>query len=48
MIRNLWGTKLTEIVTSIQEPNWQKDPNLLSMVVPPQRLGPIPTIEQKA
>lgn len=48
MIRNLWGTKLTEIVTSIQEPNWQMDPNLLSMVVPPQRLGPIPTIEEKA
>jgi putative proteasome-type protease len=46
MIRNVWGSKLTEIVTTIQEPNWQMDPNLLPIMTPPKKLGPIPTIEE--
>jgi len=45
MIRNLWGQKLTEIVTSIQEPNWGNDQELLPILTTPKKLGPIPFIE---
>jgi putative proteasome-type protease len=45
MIRNVWGQKLTEIVTSIQEPNWENDQELLTILSLPKKLGPIPVIE---
>ena len=45
MIRNLWGQKLTEIVTSIQEPNWENDHGMLPILTTPKKLGPIPVIE---
>ena len=48
MIRNLWGQKLTEIVMSIQEPNWANNPELLPIVTAPQRLGPIPLVKNEA
>jgi putative proteasome-type protease len=48
MIRNLWGQKLTEIVMSIQEPNWDNNPELLPIVTAPQRLGPIPLVKNEA
>jgi putative proteasome-type protease len=45
MIRNLWGQKLTEIVTSIQEPNWDNEPQHLPILGSSTKLGPIPSIE---
>jgi putative proteasome-type protease len=45
MIRKLWGQKLTEIVMSIQDPNWDNHTDSLSIACSPVKLGPIPLVE---
>jgi putative proteasome-type protease len=45
MIRKLWGQKLTEIVMSIQEPNWEDNPEFLAIMTTPEKIGPITLIE---
>ena len=45
MIRKLWGQKLTEIVMSIQEPNWESNPEFLAIMSPPEKIGPITLVE---
>jgi putative proteasome-type protease len=45
MIRKLWGQKLTEIVMSVQEPNWEHNPEFLAIMATPEKIGPIPLVQ---
>ena len=45
MLRNLWGQKLTEIIMSVEDPEWNENKSNAKITSHSNRLGPIPVID---